>query len=226
MAVTRSRDELVKCRTQLVNHIRAMVKQAGARLPRSSTDAFPQKVAPELPDELRPALEPLLETVAALTREIHQYDEQIEALCAKYPATQVLQQITGVGALTALTYVLTLEDPRRFAKSRTVGSFLGLTPRRSQSGDSDPELRITKAGDGTLRRLLISAAHYILGHRGPDCDLRRYGERILARGGAGARAKKRAVVAVARKLAVLLHSLWKTGEVYDPLSAARRNEAE
>jgi transposase len=139
----------------------------------------------------------------------------IEQLCQEhYPETHHLRQVSGVGPITALAYVLTLDDPDRFRKSREVAPALGLVPKRDQSGDRDPQLRITKTGDSYLRRLLVGSAQYILGPFGPDCDLRRWGLKLAQRGGKNA--KKRAVVAVARKLAVLLHHLWVTGEVYDP----------
>jgi transposase len=131
--------------------------------------------------------------------------------------------VQGVGALTALAYVLTLEDPARFPNGRAVGSFLGLRPKRKQSGERDPQLRITKGGDPMARRLLVTAAQYILGPFGPDTDLRRVGQRLAARGGKAA--KKRAIVAVARKLSVLLHRLWITGEVYEPLRNAQHPRA-
>jgi transposase len=158
----------------------------------------------------------VLETIAALTRKIQRYEKRIEGLAAnRYPETDLLRQVAGVGALTSLSYVLTVEDPQRFRSSRSLGAYLGLQPRRSQSGEQDPELRITKAGDRELRRLLVGSAHYILGPFGPDTDLRRWGLALAARGKKNA--KKRAVVAVARKLAVLLHRLWVTAEVYEPL---------
>jgi transposase len=140
-----------------------------------------------------------------------------------YPETELLRQVEGVGALSALTFVLTLEDPSRFAKSRSVGAYLGLVPARDHSGDRDPQKRISKEGDEMLRRLLVGSAHYnILGPFGSDSDLRRHGEKIALRGGKNA--KKRAVVAVARKLAVLLHRLWVTAEVYDPLYNTHRRQ--
>ena len=143
-------------------------------------------------------------------------ETRIVRLAAKrYPETGHLRQVSGVGPLTSFSFVLTLEDPERFKNSRAVGPYLGLRPRQSQSGESDPELRITKAGDTDLRRLLVGSAHYILGPFGPDTDLRRWGLALAARGRKNA--KKRAVVAVARKLAVLLHRLWVTAEVYEPL---------
>ena len=132
----------------------------------------------------------------------------------RYPEALPLQQLKGVGPITALAYVLVLEDPTRFATARSVGPYLGLVPRRRQSSRADPQLRITKTGDGLLRRLLVQSAHYVLGPFGPECDLRGYGERISARGGKNA--KKRAVVAVARKLSAVLYHLWVTGEAYEP----------
>jgi len=217
LSVIKARDTLVRARASLVNVVRSTVKAFGERLPSGgSTDAFPKKAVPLIPVPLRKSLMPLLDTVSQLTETIRGYDRQIDELSEKkYPETGVLKQVAGVGALTALTYVLVIEDPNRFRKSRTVGAFLGCTPRRDQSGEVDKDLPITKAGNRLMRRLLVSAAHYILGRRGPDTDLKRYGQRLLARGGSAA--KKRAVVAVARKLAVLLHRLWVTGEVYEPL---------
>ena len=220
-AVIRSRHALVGCRTKLINLARGIVKSMGGRLPTCAAESFHRRVGEELPEELKLALLPVLETLAALTRTIRRYDQRIEALAAKrYPETDLLRQVSGVGPLTALSFVLTVEDPRRFRKSRSLGAYLGLSPRRSQSGDEDPELRITKAGDDDLRRLLIGSAHYILGPFGPDTDLRRWGLDLAARGRKNA--KKRAIVAVARKLAVLLHRLWVTGEVYEPLRTQPR----
>jgi transposase len=212
----RSREMLVRNRTALVAHVRSSVKAMGARLPTCSAAAFGRRGESELPEELRDALLPLLEVIQGLTDRIRAYDREIQQRCQQsHPETRQLTQVTGVGALTALAFVLCLEDPRRFANSRRVGAFLGLRPRQRQSGERDPRLGITKTGDVQLRRLLVGSAHYILGPFGPDTDLRRFGLRLIARGGAGA--KQRAVVAVARKLAVLLHRLWITGEVYEPL---------
>ena len=163
-----------------------------------------------------PALGPVLETIGSLTERIGDYERQLETLCEEhYPETELLRQVEGVGSLTALTFVLTIEDPYRFEKSRSVGAYLGLVPARDQSGERDPQKRISKEGDQMLRKLLVSSAHYILGPFGSDSDLRRHGQKIASRGGKNA--KKRAVVAVARKLAVLLHSLWISGELYELL---------
>jgi transposase len=220
----RARAVLVESRTRLVNAARGLVKSLGERL--RSCDAAhlgPEELA-GMPEAVRAALEPLLAEVESLSESIRRYDQMIERLAqTRYPETKLLRQVQGVGPLIALTYVLTLEDADRFAKSRDVGAYLGLRPRREQSGKRDPELRITKEGDPYLRRLLVQGAHYILGPFGPDTDLRRWGQKLAARGGKNA--KKRARVAVARKLAVLLHKLWATGEVYEPLRNATLHAA-
>jgi transposase len=176
-----------------------------------------------MPAELAAALDPVRKSIEDLTTRIRHYDQLIDDFCAKkYPETLGLQGIGGVGPVTTLAFILTLEESGRFAESRAVGPFLGLVPRRDQSGAIDKQLRITKAGDAYLRRLLVGCAHYILGHFGPDCDLRRFGLKLAARGGKNA--KRRAVVAVARKLGVLMHHLWKTGAVYDPLYQEHRQQ--
>lgn len=216
MAVLRSRQVLVEARAKLVNHVRGVVKSFGSRVKSCSTTCFHKKAAEQIPEGLRPALSAVLEVIADLTRKIGRYDQQIERLSEqRYPQTSLLREVPGVGPLTALWFVLTIGDPHRFRRSRCVGAYLGLRPRRSQSGDDDPELQITKTGDPELRRLLVNAAHYILGPFGPDTDLRRWGLALAARGRKNA--KKRAVVAVARKLSVLLHALWLNAEVYEPL---------
>lgn len=213
LEVIKARDELLECRVKLINHVRCSVKALGERLPKSGTACFHRMACKELPAALRTALMPLVDCIEQLNKQIKELDRQIEFICEdRYPETKVLRQVPGVGPITALAYVLTLEDPSRFEKSRTVGAFLGLTPRRDQSGEQDKQLRITKAGDTYLRHLLVNCAQYILGAFGPKSDLRRYGERIAARGGKNA--KKRAVVAVARKLSVLLHRLWADKSEY------------
>lgn len=213
LAVLKARDAVVRVRTVLINTVRGLLKSEGFRAPSCSADAFAKKAAPSIPAELAPALSSLIEEIGVLTQRIHAYDREVSALAARYPEVALLRQVTGVGPLTSMGFVLTLEDPHRFTRSRKVGAYLGLTPRKDQSGEVDKELRITKHGDAYLRRLLVSAAQYILGPLNKkDSALREFGLR-LAQG--GQRAKKRAVVAVARKLAVLLHRLWVTGEVYE-----------
>jgi transposase len=225
MAIVRSREALVSCRTQLVNHVRGAVKSFGHRLPKCPARSFHNNAPEHIPEALWPALGPILETIGSLIQRILHYDRQLERISKeRYPETELLRQVEGIGPLTALTFVLTLEDPYRFEKSRSVGAYLGLVPASNQSGDRDPQKRISKEGDEMLRRLLVSSAHYILGPFGSDSDLRRYGEKIASRGGKNS--KKRAVVAVARKLAVLLHSLWVSGELYEPLRNAQRSRGQ
>ena len=213
--VMRSREQLVKTRTALINHVRGIAKSAGHRLAHCSPRSFHLRAAEELPAELLPAARPLLAVLETVHTEIRGCDERIESWQEEeIPEVAVLRQVDGVGPLTAAAFILTIEDPRRFEKCRQVGAYLGLTPRRDQSGKKDRQCGITKAGNDYLRRLLVNSAQYIL-NRGPDCDLRRFGEAIYQRG--GGRAYKTAVVAVARKLSVLLLSLWRTGEVYERL---------
>ena len=218
LAVVRSRAVLVASRTRLISHVRGAAKAWGASLPRCTAPAFHRIAATHIPEELRPTLEPLLEVIGDLSARIASADREIEALCEVHPETTALRQVTGVGPLTALTFVLTIEDPARFHRNREVAAYLGLVPRQRDSGDRHSQLGISKRGDTRLRLLLVQAAHYILGPFGPDCDLRSWGERYAGAGGGNA--KKRAVVGVARRLAVLLLALWKTGEVYEPLRHA------
>jgi transposase len=216
LAVLRARDQLVAVRTTLINCVRGMVKSVGGRLPSASGAYFATKVREQVPACISGALLPLLEEIEQLTVRIREYDKRIEELAkTKYPRTELMRQIPGVGVVTSLAFALTIDDPNRFRKSRDVGSYIGLRPKQSDSGSSKPQLSISKAGDHLVRRLLVNCAQYVLGHWGPDCDLRRWGLSLMAHGGKNA--KKRSVVAVARKLAVLMHKLWVSGEVYEPL---------
>jgi transposase len=225
MTIIRSREALVGCRTQLVNHVRGAVKSFGGRLPKCPARSFHKRAAEHVPEALWPALGPILEQIASLTERIRDYDRKLQTISKEhYPETALLRQVEGIGALTALTFVLTLDDPYRFERSRCVGAYLGLVPATGQSGDRDPQRRISKEGDEMLSKLLVGSAHYILGPFGQDSDLRRHGEKIASRGGKNA--KKRAAVAVARKLAVLLHRLWVSAEVYDPLYNTHRRQEQ
>jgi len=180
-----------------------------------------RELGAELKAELREVLEPLLQEIESLNERIKEYDERMEKIAKEsYPHVELLTQVKGVGTQIALTYVLTLDDPHRFPKSREVGCFLGLRPGRRDSGQSQPQMHISKEGDRYLRTMLVQGAHYILGPFGEDSDLRRWGLRLAEHGGKNA--KKRAVVAVARKLAVLLHRLWVSGEVYEPLRNSQK----
>jgi transposase len=219
-AVLSARGVLVASRAALVSHVRGVLKSFGIRVPSCSVECFPERARKCIPVHLESCLLAVLRTIDQVTDEVRALDKAIDQLAdERYPVTRLLRQVGGVGPLVSLRFILTLEDAGRIKSSRQVGAYLGLTPRTRSSGESDPQLRITKAGDHEMRRLLVLSANYILGRFGPDCDLRRFGLKIAERGGKNAR--KRAKVAVARKLAVLMHRLWKTGEVYDPLHLAK-----
>lgn len=208
-----ARATLVRARTMIVNALRGLVKSAGARLPACSTESLPVRVRASIPATLTPVALPLLKQVALLNRQIGSMDQQIEKLATRYPEIGVLRTVPGVGPLVASAYVLTLDRPDA-AGNRSAGAFLGLRPKQSQSGQSDPQQRISKTGDNYLRSLLVQSAQYILGRFGPDSALRRWGLKLASSG--GKRGKKRALVAVARKLAVLLHSMWRSGQPFQP----------
>ena len=223
LVLLRARNTLVSARTDLINSVRGLVKSVGGRVPQCSAESFHKTAIEALPEGIRESLLPMVEQIESLTERIRGYDKQVSRIAAqKYPETGALQQVRGVGDLTSLAFVLTLEEPGRFQKSRDVGAYVGLVPKQDDSGETSKQLRITKEGDTMLRRLLVGGAHYILGPFGEDCDLRRWGLKLAERGGKNA--KKRAVVAVARKLAVLLHRLWLTGEQYEPLRNAPLQE--
>ena len=216
LAMIRARAGLVRARTGLVNTARGLAKSYGERLRSCNVRNMNPEKAEGLSVELQRTLEPLLAAIEELGQRICQYNARIEALAqASYPQVALLKQIKGVGTLIALTFLLTLEDPHRFRKSRDVGCYLGLQPGRRNSGQSEPQMHISKEGDPYLRTLLVQGAQHILGPFGVDCDLRRWGLKLAERGGRNG--KKRAIVATARKLAVLLHHLWVSGEVYEPL---------
>jgi transposase len=220
LTIIRARAGLVTARTALVNAARGLTKSYGERLRKCSTEKIRDSAA-GLSQELRDVLDPLLREIESLNERIGEYDRRIEQLAKEvYPQVALLKQVKGVGTLIAVTYLLTVDNPQRFRRSRDVGCFVGLRPGRRNSGNSQPQLHISKEGDAYLRTLLVQGAHYILGPFGEDSDLRRWGLSLAERGGRNA--KKRAVVAVARKLAGLLHKLWVSGEVYEPLRNHRQ----
>jgi transposase len=214
------REALVRSRVNQMNSVRFLVKSLGLQVPRGvKATAFVRKFRAQAPAADTALVEPLLQMLDALNAQIKQLDAELEQLAAeRHPVTQRLRQVDGVGPLTALCFVLTIESPGRFPHTRDVAAYLGLVPRRDQSGLTDKQLPITKAGNVQLRCLLVNCAHYILGPFGPPCHLRAAGERIAARGGKSA--KKRAVIAVARKLSVTLLALWKSGADYHALPQA------
>jgi transposase len=221
LTVIRARAGLVRARTALINVARGLTKSYGERLRGCSPRNLNPQKAESLSPELRVALEPLLEEIESLSERIRECNRRIEGIAQEhYPETALLKQVKGVGTLVALTYMLTLEDPHRFSKSRDAGCYSGLQAGRRNSGQSEPQMRISKEGDAYLRGLLVQSAHHILGPFGADSDLRRWGLKLAERGGKNG--KKRAIVATARKLAVLLHRLWINGEVYEPFYSSQR----
>lgn len=221
LSILRARDLLVRMRTMAVQQVRGLCKAFGVRLPRTDTSTFAKRVVEQIPDVLHAAVLPILQVISELTERVRAFEKALAKVAEEhYPEVERLQQVNGVGPVISVGYVLSIEDPKRFARSRSIGSWLGLCPRSKASGDSNPQLRISKCGDARLRRLLVQGAQQLLGPFGADCDLRRYGLHLAARGGKAA--KKRAVVAVARKLAILLHRLWVSGADYEPLRNANR----
>src|ERR1700678_43224 len=223
LTVIRARAGLVRARTALVNTARGLAKSYGERLRGCNARNMNPEKAEGLSPELQRALEPLLAGIEAVSERIRECNERIEKLGQEsYPQVALLKQVKGVGTLIALTYMLTLEDPHRFGKSRDVGCYLGLQPGRRHSGQSEPQMHISKEGDPYLRTLLVQGAQHILGPFGADCDLRRWGLKLAQRGGRSG--KKRAIIPTARKVAVLLHHLWVSGDVYEPLHNCSQRE--
>jgi transposase len=215
LSVVRLRDAVVQVRTKLINAVRGTVKTCGVRIRKCDTSDFHEVAATQRPAELAPAVDPLLDAIKALNESIAKHDETIEKLCAKRTETKRLLAVPFVGEITAATFALVIGNPERFRDPRDVGAYLGLVPKRDQSGKTDRQLGISKTGDELLRRLLVQCAHLIMRKNAPDSDLKRHGLRISARGGKNA--KKRAAVALARKLAVILLVLWKKDVAYEPL---------
>jgi transposase len=218
-----ARSTLVRARTMIVNALRGLVKSAGGRLPACSTESLPARAPAAIPPALAAVATPLVEQIALLNAQIAGMDRQIEKLAVKYPEIGLLRTAPGVGPIVAAAYVLTLDRPDAVPCNRSAGAFLGLRPRQSQSGDSDPQRRISKTGNSCLRSLLVQSAQYILGRFGPDSELRRWGLKLALSG--GKRGKKRAIVAVARKLAVVLHSMWRSGQRFQPFPQSAKAAA-
>jgi len=222
MTVLRSRDVLVRTRRALINSARGLAKTVGARLPPCDADAFAVKVSECVPRGLEVALMPLLATVDDLTKRIRALDGEIRRRTKERPEAKRLLEIQGVGDITVLAFMLVVGDPNRFSTARDIGPYLGLVPKRDQSGAKDPSLRISKAGNGFLRRLLVNCAQYIAGPHSPDSDLKRFANRI---GPAGSVDRRKAIIAVTRKLAVLLLRLWQTGQPYQALRGTAELQA-
>ena len=210
----RARDAIVRSRTLLVNAVRGMAKGEGLRLPPTITNTFGERAMNALPAELVSCFQPLLDAIDKLSEQIGKCDQELVQMANRYPEANRLRDVPGVGILTAVSFVLTLGDKDRFTHSRDVGAYLGLQPKQSQSGARNPQLGISKAGNGHMRKLLVQCAHHMLGRFGKDSALREWGMNKITSGGKNG--KKRVIVAVARKLAVMLHRMWKTGVGYQP----------
>ena len=223
LAIIKSRDVLVRTKTTIMNSVRGQLRSFGIKTSSLKPYNFSKCAYELLPEELMEPLKGLVDQIACLDNEIRKYDKKISWLCEKYPETACLNQVHGVGPLIAITFVLIIGDPKRFSNGRKLSSYLGLVPKRAQSGSSDPQLGITRAGNSLLRRLLVQAANYNLGPFGKKSDLRNFGERISARGGSIAR--KKGKVAVARKIAILLLKLWETGDEYHLRHKITKNKA-
>jgi len=220
-----AREQLVEARKGLIQSVRGSVKSLGYRIDSCSAAVFGKKARGLLGanEAAMRGLEPMLTAIEAMSESIRELDAEVERLGREeYEVTKIFRQIAGVGPVSSLGFALAIEDPGRIGKTRDVGAYLGIVPRRDQSGDTDKALGISKTGNAYVRKLLVQCAQYILGAHGPDCDLRRFGLKLAERGGKAA--KKKAIVAVARKLAVLLLSLWKSGEDYDPDHVTTRRE--
>ena len=224
LAMIRARAEIVEARTAVMNCARGLMKAMGERLPKRDVDGVEKTLSKGLSEAAQKVAKPLLKSVAAMTEQIHACDQEIQRIAAKYPEVKLLQQVNGVGPLIGLTFVLILEDPQRFKRSRDVGPYLGLVPAQRDSGKSQPQLRISKSGDKLLRSVLVQGAHCILRKGAPDSDLRQWGLEKQKEG--GKKGKRRAIVGVARRLAVLLHHLWVSGEAYEPLYNQQRVQAK
>lgn len=222
--VISSRENLVNTRKRLIQSVRGSVKSFGERIESTSADCFPKKARKSLAHEadILAAFEPTLKSIEQLNESIKVLDSKIDELSAeKYPATKILRQISGVGPITSIAFILAIEDPDRIVGTRDIAAYFGLVPRRDQSGNVDKQLGISKTGNPYIRKLLVQCAQHLMGEKGPDCDLKRFGLRRAGQGGDGTKkaakgAKKKAIVAVARKLAVILLSLWRSESEYDP----------
>lgn len=228
LAHIRVRNELVQARTSLINAARGQAKSLGHRLEKCDADQAGVEMTKEFPEPIQAILNPMLELAAEITVKIKAAEQKIHQIAQRYSKDlKVLDAICGVGELTSLAFALTIDEKQRFGKSRQIGPYLGMVPGQSQSGARDPQQRITKQGDRMMRFLLVQCAHCILRRDAPDCDLKRWGwSKIeVLKNGKGKPRKKKVIVAVARKLAVLMHRLWVSGEVYDPLYNAKQQAA-
>jgi transposase len=214
LCYVRVRDSLVQERVAMSNSIRGHLKALGYTPPSACTETIANHCRAQLKGTALRLVSPLCKVLDTLNAQIKVLDKKINAMLTQYPEAGRLAEVYGIGPITAVSFVLTIDDPHRFGRNRDLGPFLGMVPKKDQSGAVDKKLGITKAGDKLLRRLLVGSAQCILKEGAPESDLKDLGQRMIANGRESK--KKQAVIAVARRLGILLLSLWKSGQPYDP----------
>ncbi len=211
----RVRSALVRSRTALINTVRGLLRAQGYRLAPSTTRTFMTRYgAAKIPKTLTLTIDPLVEMIVGLTQQIDLLHQGLVEQSRADALTTRLQTVPGVGPLVSLAFVGWMDRSQRFQNSRDVGACLGLRPRLRSSGGHEHRGRITREGDSEMRRLLVQAAHCALRSK-RDSALKRWAEQLLQRVG-----KSKTVVALARKIAVLLHHLWVTGGSFRPFPQA------
>jgi len=215
------REVAVSQRTQAVNSVRGLCKAHGVFIPKCDAACFHRVAKDAIPKGMAWKFKPMLRHLKGLATTIKRYDAMLEKYAQAHfkEEVELLRTIPSVGPITSCAFVAHVADPKRFGSARDAGAYFGLTPGQDQSGDKDAPKRITKAGSTLMRHLLVTAANYILRASSPDTALKRHGERICARGGKVARRK--AKTAVARKLAVVMLAMLKSGKAYDDGLAAK-----
>ncbi|MFZ5726956.1 IS110 family transposase [Agrobacterium sp.] len=206
------RSRLVRVRRDLENQMRSMLKECGLLFPRAAGRQFQRRVNDLITDghALGPILRPLLSVHQQTCSELEKIDRIVRDLAREDETTRRLMTVPGIGVVTALTYRHTIDDPTRFQNAAKVGAYLGLTPRRKQSGEMDVTGKISRWGDRLLRAYLFEAASVLLHRTKRWCSLKAWGLRLAKRSG-----MKKAQVAVARKLAIILHCIWVDGTEFE-----------
>lgn len=210
-ALLGARAQLVGMTTRLSNHIRGVLKTFGMLPGTMRGMRFDRRVETMLADrpDIAPIVAPMLNAWRQLREQISSFDKAVRLLIKQSPTCRLLMGVPGIGALSVLAYVSTVEDPARFARSRAVGAHMGLTPRKYQSGEIDRSGRISRCGDALARTLMYEAAVVILTRVKRGSRLKEWALAIARRSGSG-----KARVALARKLTVILHSIWRSGEPF------------
>jgi transposase len=206
-----ARMQLVNMVTELSNHVRGVLKVFGLVVEGARGGVFADRVETLVADrpEVAPVVRPMLDAWRGLRRQVAAYDVALRAEARSRREVRLLMSVPGVGAITALAYASAVEDPARFGSSRSVGAHFGLTPRRHQSGEVDRTGAISRWGDSLVRTYLYEAANVLLGRVKRWSALRAWAVRLAQRAG-GTKAR----VALARKLAVTMHAIWRSGEPF------------